>query len=52
MPNNDLLKIQQQKVDNAKNMFADHWNINLIKNKFKEFNLAENIGKAFDLNQS
>ena len=46
MANNDLLEIQQQKVDNAKSIIVGHLNINSIGNKFI---LAESIVKAFDL---
>ena len=46
MANNDLLEIQQQRVDNAKSINVCHLNINSIRNKFI---LAENIVKAFDL---
>ena len=46
MANNDLLEIQQQKVDKAKSIIVDHLNINSIRNKFI---LAESIVKAFDL---
>ena len=34
MANNDLLEIQQQKVDKAKSIIVDHLNINSIRNKF------------------
>ena len=44
--NNDLLEIQQQRVDNAKTIIVGHLNINSIRNKFI---LAESIVKAFDL---
>ena len=46
MANNHLLKIQQQRVDNAKSIIVGHLNINSIRTKFI---LAENIVKAFDL---
>ena len=46
MTNNDLLEIQQQRVDNAKSIIVGHLNINSIRNKFI---LAESIVKAFDL---
>ena len=46
MANNDLLEIQQQRVDNAKSIIVGHLNINSIRNKFI---LAESIVKAFDL---
>ena len=46
MTNNDLLEIQQQKLDNAKSIIVGHLNINSIRNKFI---FAESIAKAFDL---
>ena len=46
MANNNLLEIQQQRVDNAKSIIVDHLNINSIRNKFI---LAESIVNAFDL---
>ena len=46
MANNDLLELQQQRVDNAKSIIVNHLNINSIRNKFI---LAESIVKAFDL---
>ena len=46
MANNDLLEIQQQKVDYAKSIIVGHLNINSIRNKFI---LAESIVKAFGL---
>ena len=46
MTNNDLLEIQQQRVDNAKSIIVSHLNINSIRNKFT---FAESIVKAFDL---
>ena len=46
MTNNDLLEIQQQRVDNAKSIIVGHLNINSIRNKFI---FAESIVKAFDL---
>ena len=46
MVNNDLLKIQKQRVDNAKSIIVGHLSINSIKSKFI---LAESIVKAFDL---
>ena len=46
MANNNLLEIQQQRVDNAKSIIVGHLNINSIWNKFT---LAESIVKAFDL---
>ena len=46
MANNDLLEIQQQKVDNAKSIVVGHLNISSIRNKFS---FAESIVKAFDL---
>ena len=46
MANNDLLEIQQQKVDNAESIIVGHLNINSIRNKFI---FAESIVKAFDL---
>ena len=46
MTNNDLLEIQQQRVDNAKSIIVGHLNINSIRNKFI---FAESIIKAFDL---
>ena len=46
MANNDLLEIQQQRVDNAKSIIVGHLNINSIRNKFI---FAESIVKAFDL---
>ena len=46
MANNDLLEIQQQRVDNAKSIIVSHLNINSIRTKFI---LAESIVKAFDL---
>ena len=46
MANNELLEIQQQRVDNAKSIIVDHLNINSIRNKFI---LVESIVKAFDL---
>ena len=33
MANNDLLEIQQQRVDNAKSIVVGHLNINSIRNK-------------------
>ena len=45
MTNNDLLEIQQQRVDNAKSIIVGHMNINSIRNKF---HFAESIVKAFD----
>ena len=44
MANNDLLEIQQQRVDNAKSIIVGHLNINPIRNKFI---LAESIVKVF-----
>ena len=44
MASNNLLEIQQQRVDNAKGILVGHLNIQL-----KTFNLAESIVKAFDL---
>ena len=44
MANNNLLEIQQQRVDNAKSIIVDHLNINSIRNKFI---LAESIVNAF-----
>ena len=49
MANNDLLEIQQQRVDNAKSIIVGHLNINSIRNKFI---FAESIVKAFDLFQN
>ena len=46
MANNELLEIQQQRVDNAKSIIVGHLNINSIRNKFI---FAESIVKAFDL---
>ena len=46
MANNDLLEIQQQRVDNAKSIIVGHLNINSIRNKVI---LAKSIAKAFDL---
>ena len=46
MANNDLLEINQQRVDSAKSIFTGHLNINSIRNKFI---FAESIVKAFDL---
>ena len=46
MANNDLLEIQQQRVDNAKSIIVGHLNINSIRNKFI---LAESVVKTFDL---
>ena len=46
MANNHLLKIQQQRVDNAKSIIVGHLNINSIRN---EFIFAESVVKAFDL---
>ena len=46
MANNELLEIQQQRVDNAKSIIVGHMNINSIRNKF---HFAESIVKAFDL---
>ena len=46
MANNDLLEIQQQRVDNVKSIIVVHLNINSIRNKLI---LAESIVKAFDL---
>ena len=46
MANNDLLKIQQQRVGNAKSIIVNHLNINSIRNKFI---FAERIVKVFDL---
>ena len=46
MTNNDLLEIQQQRVDNAKSIIVGYLNINSIRNTFI---FAENIVKAFDL---
>ena len=43
---NDLLEIQQRRVDNAKSIMVGHLNINSSRNKFI---LAENIVKVFDL---
>ena len=45
MPNNDLLEIQQQRVDNAKSIIVGHLNTSSIRNKFI---FAESIVKAFD----
>ena len=45
MSKNDLLEIQQQRVNNAKNIIPDHFNMNSIRNKLI---LAESIQK--DLN--
>ena len=42
----DLLEIQQQRMDHANNIFVDHLNINSIRNKFV---FVENIIKTFDL---
>ena len=46
MANNDILEIQQQRVDNAKSIIVNHLNISSIRNKFI---LAESIVKVFDL---
>ena len=46
MANNDLLEIQQQRVDNAKSIIVGHLNIDSIRNKFI---FAESVVKAFDL---
>ena len=46
MANNDILEIQQQRVDNTKSITVGHLNINSIRNKFI---LAETILKAFDV---
>ena len=46
MANNNLLEIQQQRVDNAKSIIVGHLNVNLIRIRFT---LAESIVKAFDL---
>ena len=46
MANNDLLEIQQQRVENAKSIIVGHLNINSIRNKFI---LPERIVKVFDL---
>ena len=46
MANNDVLEIQQQRVDNAKSIIVGHFNINSVRNKFI---LTESIVKAFDL---
>ena len=46
MANNNLLEIQQQRVDNAKSIIVGHLNINSIRYKFI---FAESIVKAFDL---
>ena len=46
MANNDLLEIQQQRVDNAKSINVANLNINSIRNKFS---FAESIVKASDL---
>ena len=46
MANNDLLEIQQQRVDNTKSIIVGHLNINSIRNKFI---LAESMVKTFDL---
>ena len=40
MANNDLLEIQQQRLDNAKSITVGYFNINSIRNKFV---LAESI---------
>ena len=48
MANNNLLEIQQQRVDNAKSIIVDHLNINSIRNKFI---LAESIVKDFSIHQ-
>ena len=45
MANNDLLEIQQQRVDNAKRIIVGHLSIILIKNKVI---FAESIVKAYD----
>ena len=45
MTNNDLLEIQQQRVDNAKRIIVGHLNIIPIKNKVI---FAESIVKTFD----
>ena len=34
MANNDLLEIQQQRMDNAKSIVVGHLNINSVRNKF------------------
>ena len=46
LANNDLLEIQQQRVDNAKSIIVGHLNINPIRNKSI---LTESIVNAFDL---
>ena len=46
MANNEILEIQQQRVDNAKSIIVDHLNISSIRNNFI---LAESIVKVFDL---
>ena len=46
MDNNDLLEIQQQKVDNAKSIIVGNLNINSIRNKFI---LAQTRLKVFDV---
>ena len=46
MANNDLLEIEQQRVDNAKSIVVCHLNINSIRNKVI---LAKSIAKAFNL---
>ena len=43
---NDLLEIQQQRMDHANSITVGHLNVNSIRNKFV---LAENIIKTFDL---
>ena len=44
--NNDILRIREQRIDNALNTIIDHLNINSMRNKFA---LVENIIKAFDI---
>ena len=46
MANNDLLEIQQKRVDIAKSIIVGHLNINSIR---KKIILAESIVKSFDL---
>ena len=46
MRKDDLLEIQQQRMDHANSIIVDHLNINSIRNKFV---FVENIIKTFDL---
>ena len=46
MPKDDLLEIQQQRMDHANSIIVGHLNINSSRNKFV---LVENIIKTFDL---